>query len=85
MTAREQAADVDVAARLRVTTDALAAANARAERWKVRRDDQQRRAECAEAAYRQTLQWWHEADPDHCGGECFRESSIRAALTGPTP
>lgn len=35
----------------------------------------------AEAAYREVLQWWHEADPDHCGGECFREESISAHLS----
>lgn len=34
----------------------------------------------AETAYREVLQWWHEAEPDHCGGECFREESVRAHL-----
>jgi hypothetical protein len=31
------------------------------------------------------LNLWHEADPDHCGGECFRESDIQLALARVTP
>lgn len=29
--------------------------------------------------YRAAVQEFHEAHPDHCGGECFRESSIPRA------
>lgn len=38
------------------------------------------RLHAAETAYREALVLWHQADPDHCGGECFRESSINSAL-----
>lgn len=35
--------------------------------------------------YQAAMQAFHEAHPDHCGGECFRWSSIDSALAELTP
>lgn len=34
----------------------------------------------ARTSYLAALYAWHEADPDHCGGECFRDEVVDAAL-----
>ncbi len=36
----------------------------------------------ARATYVALLYAYHELDPDHCGGECFKSALIDAALDG---